>query len=524
MASLADIRQKFPQYNDLSDQDLASAIHAKYYADMPIDQFNSKLGITPSQQPQQPSLIGSALSTANHMVTDIPVVGPALQKAGDWAAGQTVGRMMGQDPDEYIRKAEAARSAMDDANPIARVAGGVAGNIGALALSGGTDVGASALGLAGKTIPRIVNGGLSYIGLTAGDNMVQGQKPMDALVNALTNGPSIGGVTVPGSAIAAGIPLLGEGARAINKALGRGVDTAAIPTSDVLKSRAGALYDAARSSGIEAPQSGTIKLSDDMFQIARDEGLISPTGRIAESYPKIKSIISTLDDYSRGTMTVPQMQATRRTLQDAAASADAGERRVGVEMLRKFDEFASGVAPDLSDASQLYRSAKKGEMIDTAIELAGNRAGQFSGSGFENALRTEFRNLNGQIIKGILKGVSDDEAAAIAKVANGGPISNAARWLGKFAPSGVVSAGLSGGVPFMVGNAVAGPAAGAAAAAGTMGLALGGRGLATNIAQKNAEIASALMRSGGKGVPLAATPKIDMGQQVAQALLMGGAN
>lgn len=484
----------------------------------------------PAPSPQQPSLLGSFASTANHLVTDIPGVGPLLQKGSDFLVGQTVGRMMGQNPDDFIKNAEAARAAIDEANPIARVAGGLAGNIAATAIAGGTNLGAEALGLAapaGVSGLRALgqqgfNSLASYTGLTATDNMARGQKPLDALSSALLDGPSIGGITIPGSAIAAAIPGLGEGARAFNKAIGRGVDTSSVPTAEALKGQAGALYDSARASGVQAPQSGTIKLSDDMFQIARDEGLVSPTGRIAGSYPRIKDILSTLDDYSHGTMSVPQMQAVRRTMQDAAGSADAGERRLGVEMLKKFDEFASSVAPDLKDASALYRNAKKGELIDTAIELAGNRASQFSGSGFENALRTQFRDLNSQIIKGTLKGVSSDEAAAIAKVAEGGPVSNVARWLGKFAPSGVVSTSLSGGVPFAIGNAFGGPAIGAAAAAGTMGTGLAGRALATNIAARNAALAGALMRNGGRDLPLASTPKINSAQQLAQSLLLGG--
>lgn len=47
MASLAEIRQKYPQYNDMSDAALADAIYGKFYADMPRDQFNAKIGYEP---------------------------------------------------------------------------------------------------------------------------------------------------------------------------------------------------------------------------------------------------------------------------------------------------------------------------------------------------------------------------------------------------------------------------------------------------------------------------------------------
>ena len=49
MATLADIRQKYPQYGDMSDLDLANAIHKKFYADMPRVDFDRKLANMPER-------------------------------------------------------------------------------------------------------------------------------------------------------------------------------------------------------------------------------------------------------------------------------------------------------------------------------------------------------------------------------------------------------------------------------------------------------------------------------------------
>ena len=43
--TIADVRQKFPQYDDVSDLDLAKGLHAKYYSDMDFDQFADKIGL-----------------------------------------------------------------------------------------------------------------------------------------------------------------------------------------------------------------------------------------------------------------------------------------------------------------------------------------------------------------------------------------------------------------------------------------------------------------------------------------------
>lgn len=62
MASIKDIRGKYPQYNDLTDAELAEKFHAKFYADMPFEDFASKIGF------QEPSYA----QTAAGVVSDIP--------------------------------------------------------------------------------------------------------------------------------------------------------------------------------------------------------------------------------------------------------------------------------------------------------------------------------------------------------------------------------------------------------------------------------------------------------------------
>ena len=44
MITIKDIRQKYPDYNDLSDEQLVNALHSKHYSDMPKQEFYSKIG------------------------------------------------------------------------------------------------------------------------------------------------------------------------------------------------------------------------------------------------------------------------------------------------------------------------------------------------------------------------------------------------------------------------------------------------------------------------------------------------
>jgi hypothetical protein len=63
MATLADIRQKHPEYADLSDQQLAEGLHKKFYSDMSFEDFAKKVQFAPQdiasiRQPEAPPVTG----------------------------------------------------------------------------------------------------------------------------------------------------------------------------------------------------------------------------------------------------------------------------------------------------------------------------------------------------------------------------------------------------------------------------------------------------------------------------------
>src|SRR5699024_3651853 len=171
-----------------------------------------------------------------------------------------------------------------------------------------------------------------------------------------------------------------------------------------------------------------------------------------------------LDEYAGQEMTGRQMQSIRRLLSNAAGSPDRAESRIGTMMIRAFDDFTAPLAPELAEARKLYAASMRGRQLETLREVAENRASQYSQSGLENALRAEYRKLSNRISRGQERGCTPEQVEAINRVGRGTAPANIARMGGKLAPTGVVSAGFSGGVPFMIGNAIGGPAVGAAAA------------------------------------------------------------
>ena len=185
-----------------------------------------------------------------------------------------------------------------------------------------------------------------------------------------------------------------------------------------------------------------------------------------------------------------ELLTLRELAGDVAGNVDKSIAMRGVLLKNEIDNFVDSLkvsdvvsgdparaAQSLETARNLWRDASKARTIETQIELAGNRAGQFSGSGYENALRTQFRQLNARIIKGQEKGWTPAERAAIERVANGGKLDNLWRYIGKLAPTGVVSGGIGAGL----GYTAFGPLGAAAVpATGALGRLFASRGTIAN--------------------------------------------
>lgn len=67
MTTIADIRAKYPQYEDVSDEQLVKGFYDKFYSDIPYEEFSTKLGLTPqptaAQQPAVPDVRTEGFAT-----------------------------------------------------------------------------------------------------------------------------------------------------------------------------------------------------------------------------------------------------------------------------------------------------------------------------------------------------------------------------------------------------------------------------------------------------------------------------
>jgi len=377
--------------------------------------------------------------------------------------------------------------------------------VGASVVPGGTVIGQAA---------RPVRAGAKLLASSVGSGTGGAIAEQVAPDNAIAE---MAGQVIGGGFTAGGLAAAERRAR--NKAF-----RSTIPSIEGLKDQASKQYDAAEALGVTASSTITKQIAQDIRKIATNEGVITPTGRIAKGYPKVRDVINAADDYAQGTMTVPQMKAARKTFQAAAQSADKGESRIGTIMLEQFDDTIAPIAQPLTEARALYHAAMKAETLDQAKELAGSRAGQFSGSGFENALRTEFRGLERAAIKDKfpMRGFTPDERAAVSRVAQGTRGSNIARGFGKLAPTGVVSGGVNI-MPALTGVVTGNPMAGAAVSGAMAGTGIAGRAIATRMGLNNAELAELLVRNQGA---LTKAPAIsdEMRRIIAALTIAQGAN
>jgi hypothetical protein len=84
--NIQEIRQKYPQYNDLSDEQLADGLHKKYYSDLPKDDFYGKIGLKQKAPEAPPVQTGPRVlpdsDTSSDLVRGATNYLPQLQEMG----------------------------------------------------------------------------------------------------------------------------------------------------------------------------------------------------------------------------------------------------------------------------------------------------------------------------------------------------------------------------------------------------------------------------------------------------------
>lgn len=283
----------------------------------------------------------------------------------------------------------------------------------------------------------------------------------------------------------------GEAATAAERSAGLAKVPEAAPTKEALKAASQAAYKRAEDAGAVISQDSFGKAQQVMASMLEKEG-IDPT-----LHPSTTAALKRFTA-EKGPITLEKLETLRRIAKDAESTQVPADRRLASRMVDTIDNFAETLAqkdfsagsPEavaaLKEARDLWSRSRKAETLDELVQRAQLSAPNFSASGMENALRTEFRNLAKNPAR--MRVFTAEERAAIQKVAKGGATENALRMLGKFAPTGAISTAISGTAGFMAGGpvgAMALPAMGGAA-----------RYAATRMTMRNVERANELVRRG----------------------------
>lgn len=272
-------------------------------------------------------------------------------------------------------------------------------------------------------------------------------------------------------------------------------------TTEEFRTAAKSFYKQMEDSGVEVAPVGTKKLSEEVTAAA-EKANIDPT-----LHPRGTAALKRVQAVADKPLSFERLDQLRQIVKEAGSSPDKGERRIAGILTDKLDDFveklggtdlaggdATTAKAAVGQARELWSKVAKLDQVADLVERARISAPNFSASGFENALRTEFRSLAKN--KREMRSYTAGEQEAIKRVAKGTLGSNAARAGGKLAPTGVVSGTLSGGLGAAIGTAIGiGPVAGAAIATG------GGftaRALATKLTQRHVAQLETLIRNGGE--------------------------
>lgn len=153
---------------------------------------------------------GAFLSSA---VGDIPIVGPALLGGAQRAAAGLSSLFDGEDYATNLKQGQEITQIAQEQNPVARIAGSVAGNVGAMGAAGSTALGARLLGMTGPSLAaRAGMSALSGGAISGADAAVRGGDGAD-IINSSLIGGGVGGA----------IPLVGAGLSAAARGIGEQV-------------------------------------------------------------------------------------------------------------------------------------------------------------------------------------------------------------------------------------------------------------------------------------------------------------
>lgn len=150
---LEDLRTKYPQYNDMSDVELADAFHSKYYADIPKKEYYTQIGLKPK-------------TSQNGKDEDVNWLENIYRATGVHGANKGFANIFGFGP--HVQEANTAAKQAAETHPFATGAGEIGADIAASVpffMAGGAAARGIPLLNQSATAARIAGAGLGGLAL-----------------------------------------------------------------------------------------------------------------------------------------------------------------------------------------------------------------------------------------------------------------------------------------------------------------------------------------------------------------------
>lgn len=235
------------------------------------------------------------------------------------------------------------------------------------------------------------------------------------------------------------------------------------PTREALAAGRDAAYTRARGSGVEVTQPAFARLHDAIRQDLDAAGIY----RDLDPGPAASRLLAPFQNSRDAAAPVPldRLEGLRKNAGALSTSADPTEQRVAAIIRSRMDDFVNRQAApadfiepnagaaqralgDLREGRALHARVRKDSALEDALTRTGDRTGRTgSGANLQNVERQEINKL---ITPGSAQarrvGLNAEETAQAREIVRGSRTENLLRTLGKFAPSGPVSA-----IPSMAG-------------------------------------------------------------------------
>jgi hypothetical protein len=240
----------------------------------------------------------------------------------------------------------------------------------------------------------------------------------------------------------------------------------AIPSAEDLLTSGGNGFEAVKASNAIIKPGSVEQMAKDI----KTELLNDGKHPLNEGQAGIFNALDSLESMGQSAgVTTKDMEVIRKRLSDARMSINPSAAGAARDATKSFmDKYSnlgqadllhgSNPFPTLKDAIADYAAGKRSNTIMGKVDLANLNAGTAgSGANQDNALRQAIKQLarpqnNTNVPIARKLGFNDAETAAIRQAATGTAVGNTARYLGKYAPTGIVSAAGGAGLGHLVGG------------------------------------------------------------------------